>query len=192
MEQTVSPGLMVTVISLAYGALGRQYRIGGCAGLRYPDVATLRRDLVLGHFRSRSGCCRRIAAHAWADSGPALCLRDRHHRHDLDARAGCRRQSSHMNLFHSFYFFTYSATTTGFGEIPYAFTDQQRLWATVCLYMGVVAWLYAISSIIRLACTRNCCAQSPNDDLPAASRTSPSPFLSSAALVTQAACWPGG
>ena len=56
-----------------------------------------------------------------------------------------------MNLFHSFYFFTYSATTTGFGEIPHAFTDQQRLWATVCLYMGVVAWLYAISSIIRLA-----------------------------------------
>ena len=56
-----------------------------------------------------------------------------------------------MNLFHSFYFFTYSATTTGFGEIPHAFTDQQRLWATICLYMGVVAWLYAISSIIRLA-----------------------------------------
>jgi voltage-gated potassium channel Kch len=56
-----------------------------------------------------------------------------------------------MNLFHAFYFFTYSATTTGFGEIPNAFSDQQRLWATVCLYMGVVAWLYAISSIIRLA-----------------------------------------
>ena len=58
---------------------------------------------------------------------------------------------ANMNLFHSFYFFTYSATTTGFGEIPHPFTDQQRLWATVCLYMGVVAWLYAISSIIRLA-----------------------------------------
>ncbi len=56
-----------------------------------------------------------------------------------------------MNLFHAFYFFTYSATTTGFGEIPHEFTDQQRLWATVCLYMGGVAWLYAISSIIRLA-----------------------------------------
>lgn len=56
-----------------------------------------------------------------------------------------------MNLFHSFYFFTYSVTTTGFGEIPHAFSDEQRLWATVCLYMGVVAWLYAISAIIRLA-----------------------------------------
>lgn len=56
-----------------------------------------------------------------------------------------------LNLFHAFYFFTYTATTTGFGEIPMAFSDEQRLWATVCLYTGVVAWLYAISSIIRLA-----------------------------------------
>jgi Trk K+ transport system NAD-binding subunit len=56
----------------------------------------------------------------------------------------------YMSLFHAFYFFTYTATTTGFGEIPGAFTDEQRLWAIVCLYMGVIAWLYAIGSIIRL------------------------------------------
>jgi len=56
----------------------------------------------------------------------------------------------YMNLFHSFYFFTYTATTTGFGEIPHVFTDEQRLWAIFCLYMGVVAWLYAIGSIFRL------------------------------------------
>ena len=60
-------------------------------------------------------------------------------------------EPTRMNLFHAFYFFTYTATTTGFGEIPYPFSDQQRLWATICLYTGVVAWLYAISSIIRLA-----------------------------------------
>ena len=29
----------------------------------------------------------------------------------------------YMSLFHSFYFFTYTATTTGFGEIPTEFTD---------------------------------------------------------------------
>jgi Trk K+ transport system NAD-binding subunit len=58
---------------------------------------------------------------------------------------------SRMNLFHAFYFFTYTATTTGFGEIPNQFSDEQRLWATVCLLIGVVAWLYAIGSIIRLA-----------------------------------------
>ena len=55
-----------------------------------------------------------------------------------------------MSLFHSFYFFTYTATTTGFGEIPGAFSDEQRLWAIFCLYTGVIAWLYAIGSIIRL------------------------------------------
>lgn len=58
--------------------------------------------------------------------------------------------SAHMSLFHAFYFFTYTATTTGFGEIPHEFTDAQRLWAIVCIYMGVVAWLYAIGSIFRL------------------------------------------
>ncbi|HUV21849.1 MAG TPA: NAD(P)-binding protein [Gammaproteobacteria bacterium] len=57
----------------------------------------------------------------------------------------------YMNLFHAFYFFTYTATTTGFGEIPGEFSDAQRLWAIVCVYMGVVAWLYAIGSIFRLA-----------------------------------------
>ena len=55
-----------------------------------------------------------------------------------------------MGLFHAFYFMTYTATTTGFGEIPGEFSDAQRMWATVCLYMSVVAWIYAIGSIIRL------------------------------------------
>ncbi len=57
---------------------------------------------------------------------------------------------AHMSLFHAFYFFTYTATTTGFGEIPNGFTDAQRLWAIFCIYIGVVAWLYAIGSIFRL------------------------------------------
>ncbi len=56
----------------------------------------------------------------------------------------------YMSLFHAFYFFTYTATTTGFGEIPGAFTDEQRLWAIFCLYTGVIAWFYAIGSTIRL------------------------------------------
>ena len=56
----------------------------------------------------------------------------------------------YMSLFHAFYFFTYTATTTGFGEIPHAFNDVQRLWAIFCLYIGAVAWLYAIGSIIGL------------------------------------------
>jgi len=55
-----------------------------------------------------------------------------------------------MGIFHAFYFMTYTATTTGFGELPLEFSDAQRLWATVCLYMSVVAWVYAIGTIIRL------------------------------------------
>lgn len=56
----------------------------------------------------------------------------------------------YMSLFHAFYFFTYTATTTGFGEIPHVFTDEQRLWAIFCLYTGVIAWFYAIGSMIHL------------------------------------------
>jgi voltage-gated potassium channel len=55
-----------------------------------------------------------------------------------------------MDLFHAFYFVSYMSTTIGFGEIPYAFTDAQRLWVTVCIYATVVVWLYSIGSLIAL------------------------------------------
>ncbi|MCP4407730.1 MAG: potassium transporter [Gammaproteobacteria bacterium] len=57
---------------------------------------------------------------------------------------------AHMGIFHAFYFMSYTATTTGFGEIPNDFTDVQRMWAIVCLYMSVIGWIYAIGSIISL------------------------------------------
>lgn len=55
-----------------------------------------------------------------------------------------------MSFFHAFYFLTYTATTTGFGEIPFTFSDAQRMWSIVSLYAGVVAWLYAVGSIVSL------------------------------------------
>ncbi len=55
-----------------------------------------------------------------------------------------------MSFFHAFYFLTYTATTTGFGELPYAFSEAQRMWGIVSLYASVIAWLYAIGSIIKL------------------------------------------
>lgn len=58
--------------------------------------------------------------------------------------------SEPLSFFHAFYFLTYTATTTGFGEIPHAFTETQRLWSMISLYAGVVAWLYAIGAIIQL------------------------------------------
>ena len=56
----------------------------------------------------------------------------------------------YMSIFHAFYFMTYTATTTGFGELPYPFSNAQRMWAMLCLYVSVIAWFYAISAIIRL------------------------------------------
>jgi Trk K+ transport system NAD-binding subunit len=59
-------------------------------------------------------------------------------------------ETQYMSVFHAFYFMTYTATTTGFGEIPYEFSNAQRMWAIVCLYVSVVAWFYAIGTIIQL------------------------------------------
>ena len=56
----------------------------------------------------------------------------------------------HMGFFHAIYFISYTSTTIGFGEIPYAFTDAQRLWVTITMYAGVIGWLYAISNILTL------------------------------------------
>jgi uncharacterized membrane protein len=59
-------------------------------------------------------------------------------------------ETQHLSIFHAFYFVTYTVTTTGFGEIPGEFSDAQRLVAMLVLYIGVIAWLYSIGSIIRL------------------------------------------
>ena len=56
-----------------------------------------------------------------------------------------------MNFFHAFYFVSFMGTTIGFGEIPYAFTDAQRMWAIVAIYATVIAWLYGIGSLLGIA-----------------------------------------
>lgn len=48
------------------------------------------------------------------------------------------------------YFVAIMATTIGFGEIPYTFTDAQRMYAFVILFPNVIAWLYSIGTIISL------------------------------------------
>lgn len=55
-----------------------------------------------------------------------------------------------MSLFEAFYVVSYTATTIGFGEIPYAFSTAQRLWMTFSIYLTVIAWFYAIGKIIAL------------------------------------------
>ncbi|TVR98961.1 MAG: potassium channel protein [Rhodospirillales bacterium] len=68
---------------------------------------------------------------------------------------GPEQRPDPMGFFHSFYFLTYTATTTGFGELPHGFSEAQRMWAIVSLYAGVVAWLYALGAIIRLIQNRH-------------------------------------
>lgn len=55
-----------------------------------------------------------------------------------------------LTVFESFYVMSYTATTIGFGEIPYAFTTQQRLWVTFSIYATVVGWAYAVGTLLAL------------------------------------------
>ena len=55
-----------------------------------------------------------------------------------------------MSIFDAFYFISYTATTIGFGETPYAFTYPQRIWVTFCIYLTVLGWFYSIGSLISL------------------------------------------
>jgi len=57
----------------------------------------------------------------------------------------------HLGFFHALYFISYTATTIGFGEIPFEFTDPQRVWTIVCIYLCVVSWAYALGSIFHLS-----------------------------------------
>ena len=43
-----------------------------------------------------------------------------------------------MGFFDAFYFMSYTATTIGYGEIPQAFNDAQRMWVTLSIYLTVV------------------------------------------------------
>lgn len=56
----------------------------------------------------------------------------------------------HMSIFHAFYFVSFTATTIGFGEIPYPLTDAQRLWTVFIVYLTVISWFYALGKIISL------------------------------------------
>lgn len=58
--------------------------------------------------------------------------------------------ASPMSFFHAFYFMSYTATTIGFGEIPAAFSNAQRMWVILCIYLSVVVWTYAILTLIAL------------------------------------------
>ncbi len=55
-----------------------------------------------------------------------------------------------MDFFHAFYFVSFMGSTIGFGEVPYPFTDGQRMWTLVCIYATVISWLYGIGKMLTL------------------------------------------
>ncbi len=59
-------------------------------------------------------------------------------------------QPWHMSIFQALYVISYTATTIGFGEIPYPYSQAQRLWLTFSIYLTVIPWIYAIGKIIAL------------------------------------------
>ncbi len=60
-------------------------------------------------------------------------------------------QAHRLSFFHAFYIMSYTATTIGFGEVPHPFSDAQRLWMTISIYLSVVGWAYAIGSVFALS-----------------------------------------
>jgi voltage-gated potassium channel len=56
----------------------------------------------------------------------------------------------HMSIFDAFYFISYTATTIGFGELPYPFTYTQKIWVTFSIYLTVLGWFYSVGSLITL------------------------------------------
>jgi len=56
----------------------------------------------------------------------------------------------HMSIFDAFYFVTYTATTIGFGELPYALTHYQKIWVSMSIYLTVLGWFYGIGALVSL------------------------------------------
>lgn len=59
-------------------------------------------------------------------------------------------EMTHLSIFQSFYWLSYTATTIGYGEVPVEFSDWQRVWVAFSIYYTVPAWLYAAGKIIAL------------------------------------------
>lgn len=55
-----------------------------------------------------------------------------------------------FDFLHAFYFVSFMGSTIGFGEIPHEFTPGQRLWVSACIWLTVIAWIYAIGRILTL------------------------------------------
>ena len=58
--------------------------------------------------------------------------------------------SAQMGYLDAAYFVAIMATTIGFGEVPFDFTQAQRLVVFILILPNVIAWLYSIGAILGL------------------------------------------
>ena len=110
-------------------------------------------------LRGRRGLGRAGLGHDLPDPAPDADAADRPDRHLRGERAradphpGAGRSRAgpwRMGFFDAFYVMSYTASTIGFGEIPYPFTYSQRMWVTISIYLTVIGWAYAIGSLLAL------------------------------------------
>lgn len=69
----------------------------------------------------------------------------------LSLMPGTQEHTDGLTVFEAFYVISYTATTIGFGEIPYAFSYPQRMWIIGSIYASVLSWTYGIAALLALA-----------------------------------------
>ena len=68
----------------------------------------------------------------------------------LSLMPGTSENPQPLSLFESFYVVSYTGVTIGFGELPHAFSTQQRMWVILTIYSSVLAWTYSIAALLAL------------------------------------------
>ncbi|WP_131103279.1 potassium channel protein [Ornithinimicrobium sufpigmenti] len=72
----------------------------------------------------------------------------------LSLMPGTEENPQPLSLFESFYVVSYTGLTIGFGELPHAFSTQQRMWVMLTIYSSVLAWTYSIAALLALSQNR--------------------------------------
>lgn len=55
-----------------------------------------------------------------------------------------------LSFFDAFYIVSYTSTTIGFGESPYPWNENQKMFMLIFIYSSVICWIWAINSIITI------------------------------------------
>lgn len=59
-------------------------------------------------------------------------------------------QIYNLSFFDAFYIVSYTSTTIGFGETPYPWNENQKMFMLIIIYASVICWIWAINCIITI------------------------------------------